>query len=52
LDPRPRLSPEAAQRLVGGALERCFRRYARRALKAAIGLWLAALIARALGIAR
>lgn len=51
LDPRPRLPPTVAQRLVGGALERCFRRYARLALKAAVGLWLAGLIARSVGIA-
>lgn len=39
LDPRPRLPPPVAQRLVGAALERHFRRYARRALEAAIGFW-------------
>lgn len=51
LDPRPKLAPSVAQRLVGGALERCFRRYARLALKAAIGLWLAGLLARFAGLA-
>ena len=51
LDPRPRLAPAVAQRLVGAALERCFRRYARRALQVAIGLWLAGFLARLVGLA-
>lgn len=49
LDPRPQLAPAVAQRLVSAALVRCFRRYARIALTAALGLWAAALIARLLG---
>ncbi|MCS6878521.1 MAG: hypothetical protein N2038_13860 [Geminicoccaceae bacterium] len=50
LDPRPRLAPAVAQRLVGRALARTFHRYARLALRASIGLWLAGLIARLFGL--
>lgn len=48
LDPRPRLAPAVAQRLVGCALERHFRRYAQRALAAAVGFWAVGLLLRLL----
>ncbi len=50
LDPRPQLAPAVAQRLVSAARARCFRRYAWIAFKAALGLWVAALIARLVGL--
>lgn len=50
LDPKPALPRDQAQRLVGEALERAFRRYARRALLVAVGLWLASLAAAAAGL--
>lgn len=46
LDPPPRLPAAVAQRLVGAALERAFRRYARLAFLAAVVLWLASLLLR------
>lgn len=41
LDPRPRLPPALAQRLIGMALARAFHHYGRLALRAALLLWLA-----------
>lgn len=46
LEPRPQLPPAVAQQLIGAALERVFRRYARLALVASLGLWLASLVLR------
>lgn len=50
LEPRPSWPPTVAQRLVGAALERAFRRYARLALAAAIAFWLASLLGRLAGL--
>lgn len=50
LEPRPQLPPAVAQRLIGAALERAFRRYARLALVASLGLWLASLVVRHLAV--
>ena len=50
LEPRPALSHEQAQRLIGEALERAYRHYATLALAAAIGFWLASLAADAAGL--
>jgi len=49
LDPPPRLPAAVAQRLVAGALERAFRRYARLAFRLSILLWLASLLLRFAG---
>ncbi len=46
LDPPPRLPAAVAQRLVGAALKRTFRCYARLAFLAAVVLWLASLLLR------
>jgi hypothetical protein len=50
LDPKPALPRDQAQRLIGEALERAFRRYAARALLTAVALWLASLAADAAGL--
>ena len=50
LEPRPTLSHEQAQRLIGEALERAYHRYAALALAAAVGLWLASLAVAAAGL--
>ena len=49
LDPRPAWPAEMAQRLIGAALQRTLERYARFALAAAVGLWLASLLVPLLG---
>jgi hypothetical protein len=50
LDPRPAWPAETAQRLIGEALRRTLERYARFALAAAVGLWLASLALPLLGL--
>jgi hypothetical protein len=50
LEQRPAWAPEVAQRLIGAALQRTLNRYARLALVAAIGLWLASLALPLLGV--
>jgi hypothetical protein len=50
LGPKPALPPDRAQRLIGEALERASRRYAGRALAAAVGLWAASLPSAAAGL--
>ncbi len=49
LDPRPAWPAEMAQRVIGAALQRTLERYARFALVAAVGLWLASLLVPWLG---
>lgn len=51
LEPRPQLPPAVAQRLIGTALERTFRRYARSAFATSLALWLASLAVRFSGAA-
>ncbi len=46
LEPTPAWAPEVAQRIVGGVLAETFRRYARLALAAAVGLWLVGVVWR------
>jgi hypothetical protein len=50
LEQRPAWAPEVTQRLIGAALQRTLNRYARLALVAAIGLWLASLALPLLGV--
>lgn len=50
LEPRPQLPPAVAQRLVGAALERAFRRYARTAFVTSLALWLTSLVVRHLAV--
>ncbi len=49
MEPQPNWSPAVAQRLVGAALEREFRRHARLAFLAALGFWIASLMLRLAG---
>ncbi len=49
LDPRPAWPPEVAQRLVGGALQAVFYRYARLVVVCAFALWGASLLLRLVG---
>lgn len=50
LEPRPTWSPELAQRLVGQVRQRALERYARLALAAGAGLWLASLMLDLIGL--
>ena len=50
LEPRPVWPADVAQRLIGITLKRTFERYARYALAAAVGLWLASLLLAASGV--
>jgi hypothetical protein len=50
LEPRPVWPADMAQRLIGTTLKRTLERYARFALVAAVGLWLASPLLAGLGV--